>query len=228
VLILGGVIISGYVNKTSVNKTISSSILGSKSSDKFDAVESTPNITYQPVLDQNNISDSFRPDRFEFEKLNIKAPIQYAKLNDVFEQDKNGIIDTSKPIKEDLSNGVLSTPVQRLLTKGIVHLPYTPNPGEVGNSYIVGHSSNYSSVKSDYNYIFKDLNKAKTGDEFSLTDSDNGKKISFKVFEIEEIDGKDIEKAYKKFNDKKVVTLQASILVDGKPLKRLLVRGQAT
>ena len=190
-------------------------------------LKTEPSLT-KPDLDQTQTQSKkyFIPDKLKYDALGIESPIIYAKLNDVFQQDQNGITDTNKPILEDASQGPLSTPIQRLLSKGIVHLPFTPNPGELGNSYIVGHSSNYASVKSDYNYIFKNLNKAKIGDEFYLLESKNNEKIKLRIFEIEEIDGKDVEKAYKKFPDRKVVTLQASILVDGAPLKRLLVRGE--
>jgi LPXTG-site transpeptidase (sortase) family protein len=163
----------------------------------------------------------------DFGTIGIQAPIVYASLGDIFEKNADGTINTNKPIQEDLSKGPLSTPVQRLLTKGIVHLPFTPNPGELGNSYIVGHSSNYSSVKSVYNYVFKNLGKAKIGDEFTIFNN-SGKGLIFKVFEKLEVNTADVDKAYQDFGSRRVVTLQASILVNGKPLKRLLVRGELT
>ena len=162
-----------------------------------------------------------------FSTVGIEAPILYARLDDIFEKNPDGSINATRPIQEDLKQGPLSTPVQRLLTKGIVHLPFTPNPGELGNSYIVGHSSNYASVKSAYNYIFKDLGNAKVGDEFTIFNS-LGKGLIFKVFEKLEVNSADVDKAYQDFGSRRVVTLQASILVNGKPLKRLLVRGELT
>lgn len=167
-----------------------------------------------------------QPNTLEFPNLKIKSPILYSSLEDIFEKNKDGSINYQKPIRENLKNGPLSTPIQRLLTKGIVHLAFTPNPGEFGNSYIVGHSSNYPSVKSDYNEIFKNLGNAKIGDEFIIYNSE-GKGIVFKVFENLAVDSDDTEIAYKDFKDKRVVTLQASILVNGQPLKRRLVRGVA-
>ncbi len=167
------------------------------------------------------------PNSLDFTGLGINSPIIFATMGDIFETNPDGSINTSKPIQENLKNGPLSTPVQRLLTKGVVHLPFTPNSGEFGNSYIIGHSSNYASVKSVYNDIFKNLNKAKIGDEFTIYNSE-GKGMIFRVFESLVVNTGDVDKAYQNFDSRRVVTLQASVLVGGKPLKRLLVRGELT
>ena len=107
----------------------------------------------------------------------------------------------------------------------MVHLGDSVQPGEIGNSYIVGHSSNFRQVISNYNYVFATLNRAKKGDEFIILDR-NGKKLEFKVFESIMVDYTDVVMAYKDFGGKKVVTLQAGVLENGKPIKRLLVRGE--
>src|SRR5581483_11348610 len=57
-------------------------------------------------------------DVLEIPALNIAAPIVY-----------------SKETKEDK--------IQVELQRGVVHLAETSLPGQVGNAYIVGHSSNY-------------------------------------------------------------------------------------
>jgi len=173
-----------------------------------------------PISDKTGVSNTL-----DFPNLRIQSPLIYASLADIFQKNSDGSININSPILEDLRKGPLSTPVQRLLTKGIVHLPFSPNPGELGNSYIVGHSSNYASVKSDYNYIFKDLNKAKIGDEFTIYNN-SGQGMVFKVFESVVVSYDDVEQAYQDFETRRVVTLQASVLVNGKPLRRLLVRGE--
>jgi sortase (surface protein transpeptidase) len=53
------------------------------------------------------------------------------------------------------------------LIKGVGQLLYPPDMGH--KTVIFGHSSNYASVKSDYNYIFKPLYQAKVGDTASIT-----------------------------------------------------------
>ncbi len=167
----------------------------------------------------------------KYPKYNINTPIIYSGLDDLFNRKADGSIDFSSPIEEDLSQGPLSNPIQRLLVDGIVHIAFTPLPGEIGNSYIVGHSSNFSSVQSSYNFIFKPIERrSEVGEEFILWDK-QGRELTFKVFEVKEILENDTQEAYKTFGDRRVVTLQTSILefVPGQglqPTKRWLTRGE--
>jgi hypothetical protein len=164
-------------------------------------------------------------------QYNINTPIVYSKLTDLFQANPDGTANTSKPIEEDSSQGPLSNPIQRLLVDGIVHIAFTSQPGEIGNSYIVGHSSNFTSVISDYNTIFKPIERvSKPGEEFTIWDS-CGRELKFVVFETKDILEKDVNEAYKTFGDRRVVTLQTSILefvpgVGFYPTKRWLTRGE--
>lgn len=66
------------------------------------------------------------------------------------------------------------------LKNGVVHYPGTALPGEIGTSYISGHSSNYAWVKSDYNKIFATLNDLHDNETFSITvTSPDGLKSKF-------------------------------------------------
>jgi hypothetical protein len=164
-----------------------------------------------------------------YAKVKIKAPVVWSKLEDLYEKNPDGSINVQKAITEkesDIKAGNYeSTPIQKLLKEGTVHLADSVMPGEVGNSYIIGHSSNYRQVVSNYNYVFATLQQGKEVDEFIVFDAD-GRELHFKVFESIVIDYDDVKTAYKDFGDKRVVTLQASVLVNGKPLKRRLVRGE--
>jgi Sortase domain len=155
----------------------------------------------------------------EYPRFLVSAPILYTKAEDIYQADA-GIIDYSKPINEDplaLRRGnFTSTPVLRLLIDGVVQMggiPGIPLPGEKGNSYIVGHSSNYSSVVSPYNEVFAPLvGRAQNGDEFVVWDQ-LGRKLTFRVFSVEEIPfDADPEIAYKRldpeYKERRVVTLQ--------------------
>lgn len=51
------------------------------------------------------------------------------------------------------------------LEKGVVRYPGTAKPGELGNTFIFGHSSNYPWVKGEYNSIFALLDELSFGDE---------------------------------------------------------------
>lgn len=54
--------------------------------------------------------------------------------------------------------------IERALTDGVVHLSNTSKPDvDTGVTYIIGHSSNLSWVKGDYNYVFKDLSNLEAG-----------------------------------------------------------------
>ncbi len=173
----------------------------------------------------------------KYPKYNINVPIKYTTLADLYETDESGnLLKNSAgdylPIEENVSrDGPLGVPIQRLLVEGIVHVAITPLPGEVGNSYIVGHSSNFSSVQSDYNYIFKPLERnSEVGDEFYIYDKD-GRELKFRVFETDEVLEREYAKAIQPYGDKRVVTLQCSILewVPGQglqPTKRWLTRGE--
>lgn len=170
-----------------------------------------------------------------FEKYDVQAPILMASFQDFYIPDpKTNYISLDKPIEEsqlEISRGnYLSVPVQKLLTQGVVHLPVSPMPGQVGNSYIVGHTSNFNSIKSDYNRIFKSFEqRSQKGDEFTIWDH-LCRKLKFKVFDVASILAEDTDTAYKSFGDKRVVTLQGSILelVNGtlQPTRRWLTRGE--
>lgn len=159
---------------------------------------------------------------------NINAPIIYSDLRDLFETNKDGTINFLKPA--DMSS--VDSPLQIKLQDGVVHLAFTPQPGEIGNSYIVGHSSNYPWVKSNYNTIFKPIEeKSKIGDEFYIYDR-LGRELKFRVFDVLKIAENDTKEAYRSYPDRRVVTLQTSILGwDPKtgtigPTHRWLTRGE--
>ena len=79
------------------------------------------------------------------------------------------------------SNSMLEEDLQRDLQSGLVRYPKTGIPGQFGNAFITGHSSNYVWAKGDYNYILKDLNNIQTGDEIIISATQaNGKTISYR------------------------------------------------
>jgi hypothetical protein len=147
-------------------------------------------------------------DLLVYDKYKIRVPIIYAGLDDLFNKNDDGSFNFSSP--KDTNDG--NSPVQQKLIKGIVHLGYTPQAGEIGNSYIVGHSSNYSWVKSPYNYVFAPLKeRSQIGETFVIYDR-YGRELKFRVFEVKKIADDDVTEAYKNYPDKRVVTLQTSIL----------------
>ena len=119
-----------------------------------------------------------RTNYVEYPLYNIVSPLLYATMDDLVTQDANG--DFKAKGQDDINS-----PVQKLLQGGVVHMGYTPMPGELGNCYIVGHSSNYASVKSSYNKIFAPIErKSKIGEEFYVYDQ-VGRKLKFVVFDVD-------------------------------------------
>jgi len=82
-----------------------------------------------------NISDN----SLYIESINVKTPITFRVPNDATEVSEN-------------------------LKKGLIQIEGTSLPGEKGNVFITGHSSNYPWIRSDYNSVFALLDKLVIGD----------------------------------------------------------------
>lgn len=162
-----------------------------------------------------------------YPKYNVSAPIVYTSLEDLFNLNPDGTVNFQSP----RDGGDTESPVQIKLRDGIVHLGFTPQPGEIGNSYIVGHSSNYAWIKSAYNSVFKPLEKrTQPGEEFFIYDR-CGRELKFRVIDAMAINKDDVEEAYRNYPDRRIVTLQTSILVlvPGQgflPEERWITRGE--
>jgi LPXTG-site transpeptidase (sortase) family protein len=86
--------------------------------------------------------DQNTPGLIEIPSLKISAPLVWTKDPANFESD---------------------------LLNGVVHYPGTAMPGEIGTSYISGHSSNYAWVKSSYNKIFSHIDEIPDFGSFQIT-----------------------------------------------------------
>lgn len=71
------------------------------------------------------------------------------------------------------------------LKKGLVHYPGTVMPGEVGTSYISGHSSGYLWDKSPYKQVFAILGQVKDGTSFKITVVENSGKTVIYHYVVE-------------------------------------------
>jgi len=172
-----------------------------------------------------------------YPRFNINAPVIYSTFDDLFAKkadcqpspDNFECIDFRTP--KDTAD--TESPVQLKLRQGPVHMAFSPLPGEIGNSYIVGHSSNYSWIKSNYNKVFAPMEKVSSvGDEFTIYDQD-GRELKFSVFEVKQIAEEDTKTAYQNYGEeRRIVTLQTSILTTNlrtgiqMPTHRWLTRGE--
>ncbi len=77
------------------------------------------------------------------------------------------------------------------LKEGVVHYKNTSRPGEGGNIFIVGHSSNYSWINSQYNSVFALLDKLIRGDQISIYYK--SRKYTYEVVDQKVISPKNVE-----------------------------------
>lgn len=80
--------------------------------------------------------------------------------------------------------------IQKALERGIVHYQGTAQPGEVGNSFLTGHSSNYWWATGSYNYVFVVLDKMTVGDQAIVYH--NGNKFVYTVTAKKVVDPTDV------------------------------------
>jgi len=108
-----------------------------------------------PVNPEINTSDLNldTPGRLEVPALNINVPIIFTKDSKNFEKD---------------------------LQLGVVHYPGTAIPGQIGTTYISGHSSNYAWARGNYNQVFSRLGDLPDNSSFKITVvQKNGKDARF-------------------------------------------------
>lgn len=110
---------------------------------------------------------------------------------------------------------------QEALARGVVHYPNTALPGELGNPYIFGHSSDYFWKPGDYKTIFAPLVDIPLDTEVRITDH-QGELFIFKVIETKIVGPKEVSVLDQQNYERKLVTLQASYPI-GTALKRYIV-----
>lgn len=155
------------------------------------------NIVLDPTT---NISVSKEP-KVIIPKINVEAPVVYGLGS----------------IAEDA--------VQKALEGGVVHYPIpgaNSIPGQVGNTVLLGHSSNDVFDTGGYKFIFVQLDQLKEGDTFYL--HYEGTRYTYSVTKKEIIDPTEVSKLTQK-TDKPLVTL-LTCTPPGTALKRLLVVGE--
>jgi len=96
-------------------------------------------------------------------------------------------INVETPISWDTEESDILTK----LKDGVAQYKDTSKPGEGGNVFIVGHSSNYSWIKSDYNSIFALLDKLIRGDKVVIYK--NNKKYTYEVVDQKVVSPKNVE-----------------------------------
>ena len=141
----------------------------------------THQVVSESKISSAEVSSGF--DYLEVPKLNISTPIVYSDSDE-------------------------ESDIQKSLIDGAVHLAGTAMPGETGNAYFVGHSSNFNNAPGNYNEIFKDLPKIAVGDQILI--SRGGYKYKFTVYQTRIVEPTELWVMSQETNGLAVLTLQTS------------------
>jgi len=144
---------------------------------------------------QTNAQAKSTPDILTIPKLAISVPVKYAQT-------------------------VSEKEFQALLIDGVVHYPATAMPGQIGNDYIFGHSSDYIWSKGHYKTVFAVLPKIQIGDLVQISDS-QGNLFNYKVMSTKVVLPDDLSVLSQDTAGKKILTVQTSYPV-GTALKRFV------
>jgi LPXTG-site transpeptidase (sortase) family protein len=167
--------------------------------------QSTQNTTVQiaqgnNVVNANDLDiNSNIPGRLQIPSLKVDAPLVFSKTTNDFDKD---------------------------LLNGVIHYPGTAMPGQIGTTYISGHSSNYAWVKSNYNHVFTHLGDVAVDQSFQITVTlNNGKQAILHYVVTNSQQFTPTDPAQFANSGKSVVALSTCWPV-GSTAKRLVVFGQ--
>ncbi len=107
------------------------------------------------------------------------------------------------------------------LGRGVVHYPGTAKPGEFGNVYLFGHSSDLPWSTGHYKTVFAALPQIQLGERVLLT-NDQGEQFVYEVFETKVVMPTDLSVLSQFENKEKLLSIQTSYPL-GTALKRFIV-----
>lgn len=136
-------------------------------------------------------------DRLVIESLGIEAPIVYV-------------------------SGTTHRIFQEGLTKGVVHFPGTAKPGEFGNVYLFGHSSDFPWKDGDYKTVFALLPNITTGEKIRVSDPE-GRLFTYAVTSTLVVGPKDVSVLDQHEKKTRMLSLQTSYPL-GTALRRFIVQ----
>lgn len=114
--------------------------------------------------------------------------------------------------------------IQRSLEKGVVHYPTTPDPGQIGNGVIFGHSANNILNRGKYKFAFVLLKQLESGDIFYV--QKDGKRYAYKVFDKKIVAPTEVSVLYPNYPDKPSTFTLITCDPPGTSLNRLVVVGE--
>lgn len=133
-----------------------------------------------PIILDSNTADVSPEPKLIISKLNIDVPVVYDETS----------YDEAR--------------IQAALERGIVHYGNTAAPGQLGNSVLLGHSSNSPWAPGKYKTAFSILRRLEVGDTFVV--HYNSKRYIYEVFDKKVIDPSDFSVVNQRVNEP-IVTL---------------------
>lgn len=129
----------------------------------YQAIIKKINFWYKNDFKAENIGSKYYPEAI----VNLQSTDNISTVNSAVPNiDENTIfipkIDVKAPISWQIAN--TENEIQKSLQNGVVHIAGTSLPGQKGNVFITGHSSNYFWSKGKYKEIFALLNQLVIGD----------------------------------------------------------------
>lgn len=124
-------------------------------------------------------------------------------------------------IEPDAAN---ETSFQRALINGVGHFPATAQPGQPGNVYLFGHSSDYPWSGGHYKTVFALLPQIKRGAKIYVSDS-GGKVYAYEVYNQFVASKTDVHLLDQGDYKESLLTVQTSYPI-GTALKRYIVQAR--
>ena len=152
---------------------------------------------HRPATVADNVTPTpqAEPDYLWADSLNISVPLKYV------EEAKESVFEEA-------------------LKDGAVHFPGTALPGQIGNAYYFGHSSDYPWSGGHYKTVFALLPKISIGSEIRITDHE-GNLFTYVVTETKVVAPSDVSVLSQDTNQKKILSVQTSYPV-GTALRRFV------
>ncbi len=188
------------------------------------AANATISTTQVAQADTTNVEDSFtlRPEVINFRNYEVAPSDNRIVIGKIGKNVPIVQVSDEKLLTQDYAG--LEQQIQEQLLKGIVHYPGTAKPGEIGNSFFTGHSSNYPWISSAYNAVLALLQNLVVGDK--VTVYWEGQKFIYQVYDIKTVSPTETWVLQQSGNEyDSILTLMTCTPV-GTSLNRLIVRAQ--
>lgn len=159
------------------------------------------NVSATPIIvDPTNDGPVSAEPKIIIPKINIEAPVVY-----------------DEPSIDEKA-------IQNALERGVVHYAITPEPGEMGNAVIVGHSSSNILNSGKYKFAFLLLKSLENGDTFII--HKDKKRYVYKVFSKFVTNPKDLSVLNPPKDGKKAIVTLVTCDPPGLSTNRLIIQAE--